>query len=63
MSVITLKEALKKVKYPQDKIVDNNTTDPHTLGFNEGWGALYHQLAKQGEIFPYDIQTNSGESR
>jgi len=30
-------ELLSKVKYPEDKIVDGNTTDPEIIAFNEGW--------------------------
>ncbi len=35
-------EAMKKVKYPQDKIFDPD--DPNKIAFNDGWNALHHQL-------------------
>lgn len=39
-----LKEALEKIHYPQDKVVNKSTEDPEIIAFNEGWNTLYHQL-------------------
>lgn len=39
-----LLEALNNIKYPEDKMVDEYTTNPELLGFNKGWNELRCQL-------------------
>jgi len=39
-----LSDALAKIKYPEDKYVDEKTDDQFLLGFNEGWNELRSQL-------------------
>ena len=44
---IKLVDAFLKVKYPEDKYVDEKTTDPEIVAFNEGWNELHRQLSMQ----------------
>jgi uncharacterized protein YfeS len=39
-------EAIKQIKYPEDKYIYDNTDDERIFGFNEGWNELREQLYK-----------------
>ena len=51
-----IKEALKHIKYPEDKLVDKDTTNPEILAFNEGWNELHHQLVMLDNANPPHLE-------
>lgn len=45
MTSLSLKEALERIRYPEDKVVyDGEENDPYNVAFNEGWNYLEHEL-------------------